>query len=85
VDVLDYTLPVAGAYETFHAKILLTDQNLAYVGSANMTAFVRHSMELGIFTDGHAARVVACIVRGVERIATRLRAPSLAQASKKGA
>ncbi|MGA2637952.1 phospholipase D-like domain-containing protein [Methylocella sp.] len=76
VDVLNYTLPVAGGYETFHAKVLLADQDLAYVGSANMTAFARHSMELGILTDGRAARVVASIVRGVERIATPLRAPS---------
>lgn len=79
VDVLNYTLPVAGGYETFHAKVLLADQDLAYVGSANMTAFARHSMELGILTDGRAARVVASIVRGVERIATPLRAPSRTQ------
>jgi phosphatidylserine/phosphatidylglycerophosphate/cardiolipin synthase-like enzyme len=78
VDVLDYTLAVQGGYETFHAKILLADQDLAYVGSANMTAFVRHSMELGILTDGRAARVVASIVRGVERIATRIHASSAA-------
>lgn len=77
VEVLNYTLPVEGGYETFHAKILLADQDLAYVGSANMTAFSRHSMELGILTDGRAARVVASIVRGVERIAVPLRAPSL--------
>jgi phosphatidylserine/phosphatidylglycerophosphate/cardiolipin synthase-like enzyme len=72
VDVLDYTLHAEGGYETFHAKVLLADQDLVYVGSANMTAFARHSMELGILTDGRAARVVASIVRGVERIATRL-------------
>lgn len=72
VEVLNYTLPVEGGYETFHAKILLADQDLAYVGSANMTAFARHSMELGILTDGRAARVVASIVRGVERIAVPL-------------
>jgi hypothetical protein len=48
VDILNYTLPVEGGYETFHAKIVLADQDLAYVGSANMTAFARHSMELGI-------------------------------------
>lgn len=78
VGVLDYTVPVGSGYETFHAKVLLADQDFAYVGSANMTAFARHSMELGILTDGRAARVVASIVRGVERIATTLRAPSLA-------
>jgi hypothetical protein len=75
IDVLNYTLPVEGGYETFHAKIVLADQDLAYVGSANMTAFARHSMELGILTDGRAARVVASIVRAVERFATPLRAP----------
>lgn len=79
VGVVDYTLSVAGGYETFHAKVLLADQDFAYVGSANMTAFARHSMELGILTDGRAARVVASIVRGVERIATPLRAPSPAR------
>lgn len=76
VRVLNYTLPAEGGYETFHAKIVLADQDLAYVGSANMTAFARHSMELGILTDGRAARVVASIVRGVERIGTPLRVPS---------
>jgi hypothetical protein len=79
VDILDYTLPVAGGYETFHAKVLLADQDLAYVGSANMTWFARHSMELGILTDGRAARIVASIVRGIERIATRIEAPSMAR------
>jgi hypothetical protein len=76
VEVLDYTLPVGRGYETFHAKVLLADQDFAYVGSANMTAFARHSMELGILMDGRAARVVASIVRGVERIATPLRSSS---------
>jgi hypothetical protein len=76
VDVLNYKLQAQNGYETFHAKVLLADQDLAYVGSANMTAFARHSMELGILTDGRAARVVASIVRGVERIATPVRAPS---------
>mgnify|MGYP000917382488 CR=1 FL=1 len=72
VEVLDYTLQAADGYETFHAKVLLADQDLAYVGSANMTAFARHSMEIGILADGRAARVVASIVKGVERIARRL-------------
>lgn len=73
VVVLSYLLPVGGGYETFHAKVLLADQDLAYVGSANMTVFARHSMELGILVDGRAARVVASIVRGVERIASPFR------------
>lgn len=68
VEVQDYTLPASGGYETFHAKVALADQDLAYVGSANMTIFARHSMELGILVDGRAARVIANVVRGIERI-----------------
>jgi hypothetical protein len=79
IEVLDYALAVDGGYETFHAKVLLADQDLAYVGSANMTAFARRSMELGIITDGRAARVVASIVRAVERIATRVQTAAFVQ------
>jgi hypothetical protein len=67
---LDYTLPTGNGFETFHAKILLADRDLAYVGSANMTAFARHSMELGILADGRTAQVVATVVRAAEKIAT---------------
>ena len=72
VNVLDYTLPTAGGFETFHAKVLLADQDLAYVGSANMTVFAPHSMELGILVDGRAARVIANVIRGIERISIPL-------------
>jgi hypothetical protein len=80
VQLLDYTLRLENGYETFHAKVVLADQDLAYVGSANMTAFARHSMELGILADGRAARVVASVVRAVERIATRLQPADLSKA-----
>lgn len=69
IEVRNYTLPLPEGYETFHAKVLLADQNLAYVGSANMTRFERRSMELGVMMDGKAARVVASVVRAVETIA----------------
>jgi hypothetical protein len=72
VEVLDYTLPASGGYETFHAKVALADQDLAYVGSANMTVFARHSMELGILVDGRAARVISNVVRGIERISIKI-------------
>jgi phosphatidylserine/phosphatidylglycerophosphate/cardiolipin synthase-like enzyme len=78
VSVLDYTLPTSGGYETFHAKVVLADQDMAYVGSANMTAFARHSMELGVLVDGRAARVIASSVRAIERIAIPLPTPSRA-------
>jgi hypothetical protein len=69
ITVLDYTVPVAHGYETFHAKVVLADQDLAYVGSANMTVFARHSMELGTLMDGKAARVIANVIRAIERTA----------------
>ncbi len=70
VIVLDYTLPAEVGFETFHAKVVLADQNIAYVGSANMTVYARYSMELGLMTENRAAKVIASVVRAVERIAT---------------
>jgi phosphatidylserine/phosphatidylglycerophosphate/cardiolipin synthase-like enzyme len=36
---------------SFNAKVALADSELAYVGSANMTMFARHSMELGVLVE----------------------------------
>lgn len=69
VSVLDYLLPADGGYETFHAKVVIADGDQAYVGSANMTRYARHSMELGVIVKGRSARAVAALVRAVERIA----------------
>lgn len=68
VRVLDYMLPAEDGYETFHAKIVLADGDLAYVGSANMTHYARHSMEIGVIVRGRTARAVSALVRAVERI-----------------
>lgn len=68
VRVLDYLLPAEGGYETFHAKVVIADGDQAYVGSANMTRYARHSMELGVIVKGRPARAVAALVRAVERI-----------------
>src|SRR6266446_1927253 len=65
----DYTLDAVGGFETFHAKVALADSELAYVGSANMTMFARHSMELGVVVEGRAARVIANVIRAVVRVA----------------
>jgi len=70
IEVLDYTLPAGDGFETFHAKVALADQDLVYVGSANMTVFARHSLDLGILADGRAAKVIASVVRAIERVAT---------------
>lgn len=57
VIVFNYWVPKIhpGAYETFHAKVLLADSNRCYVGSANMTqASLGVSMELGFLAEGEA-------------------------------
>jgi phosphatidylserine/phosphatidylglycerophosphate/cardiolipin synthase-like enzyme len=69
ISSFDYTLDVSGGFETFHAKVALADSELAYVGSANMTVFARHSMELGVLVEGRAARVIANVIRAVTRVA----------------
>lgn len=72
VRVLDYLLPAEDGYETFHAKVVIADGDQAYVGSANMTRYARHSMELGVIVKGRPARAVAALVRAVERISRPL-------------
>jgi len=68
VRVLNYLLPAEDGYETFHAKVVIADADQAYVGSANMTRYARHSMELGVVLTGRQARAVAAVVRAVEGI-----------------
>lgn len=59
--------------ETFHAKILLADSQLAYVGSANILGSGDGtSLETGVLVDGAAAQQVTRLVDGVLRIARRL-------------
>ena len=66
VNILDCLLRTADSYETFHAKVVLADDRLAYVGSANLLTQLHHSLELGNVVQGRAARVVASVVRAVE-------------------
>jgi phosphatidylserine/phosphatidylglycerophosphate/cardiolipin synthase-like enzyme len=73
--VLNYFIPAGEGYETFHAKVVIADGDLAYVGSANMTMYNRHSMELGIIVKGKAAHAVAALVRSVQWIAVPVEAP----------
>jgi phosphatidylserine/phosphatidylglycerophosphate/cardiolipin synthase-like enzyme len=68
-DIAKRSVDAVGGCETFHAKVALADSDLAYVGSANMTMFSRHSMELGVLVEGRAARVVANVVRAVTKVA----------------
>jgi hypothetical protein len=79
VSVRDYHLPHtfdsgrALAVETFHAKVLLADEQLAYVGSANILGSGDGtSLEAGVLVYGRAASQVARLVEGILRVARRL-------------
>ncbi len=59
--------------ETFHAKIVLADSGLAYVGSANILGSGEGtSLEAGVLVDGRAAGQVSRLVDGVLRVARRV-------------
>lgn len=73
VRVLDYVLDLGGGnYETFHAKVILADEQMAYVGSANMLHYARNSMELGVLLRGRGTDVIAAAVRAAERCAIEI-------------
>lgn len=60
--------------ETFHAKILVADDNRAYIGSANMNRWSRDvSMECGVIVSGPCVRPVATLVDAIVSIAEPLR------------
>lgn len=57
------------ALETFHAKILLADDDKAYIGSANMTRWSRDfSMECGVILRGPSVKPVASLVEAMIQI-----------------
>jgi phosphatidylserine/phosphatidylglycerophosphate/cardiolipin synthase-like enzyme len=72
VYVFNYSIPrLAGGRETFHAKAVLCDRSLAYLGSSNVTAAsLEHSMEMGVVLDGRAAMGVAEVIDAVLDAAT---------------
>lgn len=73
VGVLDYRIPLGEAhYETFHAKVVIADDLLAYVGSSNMLEYERRSMELGVILEGQAVQAVAALARAVRAVACPL-------------
>jgi phosphatidylserine/phosphatidylglycerophosphate/cardiolipin synthase-like enzyme len=71
VEILDYLImKPGGGYETFHAKVILSDDDYAYVGSANMSrASLEFSMELGVLLRGEAARRISQIVDAIKKVA----------------
>jgi hypothetical protein len=60
-------------YETFHAKVLLGDQQSCYIGSANLNwASLRQTVELGVWVEGLAVQEVASIVEGMVLASRRI-------------
>ena len=73
VTIHNYWLPRHGGYETFHAKVILADDRMAYIGSANMTqASLSRSMELGTFLKGNSVKTLANVVDAILSVAPRL-------------
>jgi hypothetical protein len=79
VSVRDYHLSHAAAtgralpIETFHAKLIVADETLAYVGSANLLYSSEGlSLETGLLVEGGAAIQVATLVDAVLRVARSL-------------
>ena len=76
VSVRDYHLPHDVAtgralpIETFHAKLVVADDAVAYVGSANLLSSSEGlSLETGLLVEGAAAADVARLVNAVLRVA----------------
>jgi hypothetical protein len=60
------------AVETFHAKIILADDDKAYIGSSNMTRWSRDfSMECGVILRGPCVKPVATLVEAMIKISER--------------
>jgi phosphatidylserine/phosphatidylglycerophosphate/cardiolipin synthase-like enzyme len=79
ISVWDYRLahdPSSGRqlpFETFHAKILLSDDSLAYVGSANfLGSSEAFTLEAGMLIDGRAVAQIARLIEAVLRVARRI-------------
>jgi hypothetical protein len=79
VSVRDYHLSHAVSagralpIETFHAKLIVADDTLAYVGSANLLSSSEGlSLETGLLVEGGAAAQVARLVDAVLRVARSL-------------
>ena len=57
------------AVQTFHAKILLADNDKAYIGSANMTRWSRNfSTECGVIVKGPSVRPVATLIEAILKV-----------------
>lgn len=69
--VFDYAIPSPDGegFETFHAKVVLADDETAYVGSANMLVHGRQPLEVGVVLRGGPVPEIAAVVRAIRRLA----------------
>lgn len=78
VKVLSFRLerPDANGNEVSHAKVVLADDIMAYVGSLNMNRWsLEYSLEVGVRLHGEAAGDVARVVDVIEALSTLLALP----------
>lgn len=62
----------AGQHETFHAKVVVSDNDQCYLGSSNMTTWsFNYSLELGFHVQGESAKRTAEIVDAVLAVSGR--------------
>lgn len=73
VSVFEFRLAKgAGQHETFHAKVVVADNDKCYVGSSNMTTWsFNYSLELGVYVQGESAKRTAEIVDAVLAVSLR--------------
>lgn len=71
IRLYDYWVPSPagnGFHETFHAKVVLADEHLVYVGSANLTVYALRSVELGALIEGAPVREIAAAMSAIKQI-----------------
>ncbi|RAZ89065.1 hypothetical protein DPM33_19015 [Mesorhizobium hawassense] len=70
--VYEYALPstLPSGRETFHAKVVLADQDLFYIGSSNfMGSALDRSFECGVLVEGGAAKELSSVLAALRSIA----------------
>lgn len=70
--IYEYALPstLPSRRETFHAKVILADESLFYVGSSNfMGSALERSFECGVIVEGDTAKQLGIVVDAVRLIA----------------
>lgn len=73
VSVFEFRLAKgSGQHETFHAKVVVADNDQCYLGSSNMTTWsFNYSLELGFYVQGDSATRTSEIVDAVLAVSLR--------------